>query len=226
MQPGSSPGYLNQPDDAYVLKNGDITVADAMNDRILFLSPAGARSEPDRHQRRGGAQPAHERGLSERRHAAGQRGRAGLGDQRLVDHRVHPGGQAGLDAAPPDRQLPLRPPAARPEPLPAGRLRPAGGRADPHDPALRRHRLDLRRAVRGRRAEEAVAGRAAPERADHGERRLPQPRRRHRPALRHHRVAVRDHRRGRARRLGCSASRTASTSWPRTARSPTHPQTG
>jgi len=41
MQPGSGPGYLNQPDDAYVLKNGDITVADAMNDRILFLSPAG-----------------------------------------------------------------------------------------------------------------------------------------------------------------------------------------
>jgi hypothetical protein len=41
MQPGSSPGYLNQPDDAYVLKNGDVTVADAMNDRILFLSPAG-----------------------------------------------------------------------------------------------------------------------------------------------------------------------------------------
>jgi len=42
MQPGSSPGYLNQPDDAYLLKNGDVTVADAMNDRILFLSPAGA----------------------------------------------------------------------------------------------------------------------------------------------------------------------------------------
>jgi len=42
MSPGSSPGYLNQPDDAYVLKNGDITVADAMNDRILFLSPGGA----------------------------------------------------------------------------------------------------------------------------------------------------------------------------------------
>ncbi len=42
MSPGSSPGYLNQPDDAYVLKNGDVTVADAMNDRILFLSHAGA----------------------------------------------------------------------------------------------------------------------------------------------------------------------------------------
>ncbi len=39
--PGSAPGYLNQPDDAYLLKNGDVTVADALNDRILFISPAG-----------------------------------------------------------------------------------------------------------------------------------------------------------------------------------------
>jgi hypothetical protein len=36
---GSAPGYLNQPDDAYLLKNGDITVADAKNCRILFLNP-------------------------------------------------------------------------------------------------------------------------------------------------------------------------------------------
>jgi hypothetical protein len=40
-KPGSAPGYLNQPDDAYLLKNGEITVADAMNDRILFLSQSG-----------------------------------------------------------------------------------------------------------------------------------------------------------------------------------------
>ena len=40
-RPGASSGYLNQPDDAYLLKNGDITVADAMNDRILFISPSG-----------------------------------------------------------------------------------------------------------------------------------------------------------------------------------------
>ena len=40
--PGSSPGYLDQPDDAYLLKNGTITVADALNDRILFISPSGA----------------------------------------------------------------------------------------------------------------------------------------------------------------------------------------
>ena len=38
---GSSPGYLNQPDDAYLLKNGTITVADASNNRILFISAAG-----------------------------------------------------------------------------------------------------------------------------------------------------------------------------------------
>jgi outer membrane protein assembly factor BamB len=37
-QPGSGPGYLNQPDDAYLLKDGRVTVADAKNCRILFLN--------------------------------------------------------------------------------------------------------------------------------------------------------------------------------------------
>jgi hypothetical protein len=41
-QPGSSPGYLHEPDDAYLLKNGNITVADADNCRILFISPGGS----------------------------------------------------------------------------------------------------------------------------------------------------------------------------------------
>jgi outer membrane protein assembly factor BamB len=40
-QPGSAPGYLDQPDDAYLLKSGTITVADASNNRILFISPQG-----------------------------------------------------------------------------------------------------------------------------------------------------------------------------------------
>jgi N-acetylneuraminic acid mutarotase len=40
-KPGTAAGYLNQPDDAYLLKNGEITVADATNDRILFISPSG-----------------------------------------------------------------------------------------------------------------------------------------------------------------------------------------
>lgn len=38
---GSQPGYLNQPDDAYLLKDGSITVADAQNCRILFIGPNG-----------------------------------------------------------------------------------------------------------------------------------------------------------------------------------------
>jgi outer membrane protein assembly factor BamB len=37
--PGSSPGYLNTPDDAYRLPNGDTTVADIRNCRIVELSP-------------------------------------------------------------------------------------------------------------------------------------------------------------------------------------------
>jgi outer membrane protein assembly factor BamB len=37
--PGRAPGYLNQPDDAYLLKDGEVTVADAKNCRILFLNP-------------------------------------------------------------------------------------------------------------------------------------------------------------------------------------------
>jgi PQQ-like domain/Kelch motif len=40
-QPGSAPGYLSQPDDAYLLKNGQITVADAQNCRVLFIGRGG-----------------------------------------------------------------------------------------------------------------------------------------------------------------------------------------
>ncbi|MGH2858215.1 MAG: hypothetical protein ACRDMJ_12110, partial [Solirubrobacteraceae bacterium] len=38
---GSAPGYLNQPDDAYLLSNGQVTVADAKNCRVLIISPSG-----------------------------------------------------------------------------------------------------------------------------------------------------------------------------------------
>jgi hypothetical protein len=37
---GSASGYLNTPDDAYLLRNGLVSVADAYNCRILFISPA------------------------------------------------------------------------------------------------------------------------------------------------------------------------------------------
>ena len=37
--PGSAAGYLNTPDDAYKLPNGDVTVADIKNCRILEIAP-------------------------------------------------------------------------------------------------------------------------------------------------------------------------------------------
>lgn len=36
---GSEPGYLHEPDDAYLLSNGTVSVADAQNCRILVISP-------------------------------------------------------------------------------------------------------------------------------------------------------------------------------------------
>ena len=41
--PGSAPGYYNNPDDAYLLKDGDISVADAMNCRVLIIDPKTKR---------------------------------------------------------------------------------------------------------------------------------------------------------------------------------------
>jgi hypothetical protein len=38
-QAGSEPGYLHEPDDAYLLKNGNVQVADADNCRVLVISP-------------------------------------------------------------------------------------------------------------------------------------------------------------------------------------------
>ncbi|HEV2376826.1 MAG TPA: PQQ-binding-like beta-propeller repeat protein [Streptosporangiaceae bacterium] len=37
-QPGTARGYLHEPDDAYLLKNGQITVADADNCRVLVIN--------------------------------------------------------------------------------------------------------------------------------------------------------------------------------------------
>jgi outer membrane protein assembly factor BamB len=39
--PGDGPGFLNQPDDAFLLRDGRVTVADAKNCRILFISADG-----------------------------------------------------------------------------------------------------------------------------------------------------------------------------------------
>jgi hypothetical protein len=39
--PGSSPGYVHQPDDLYPYPGGGVVVADALNCRILFFGPSG-----------------------------------------------------------------------------------------------------------------------------------------------------------------------------------------
>jgi outer membrane protein assembly factor BamB len=41
-RPGTSPGYLHEPDDAYLLKNGQVTVADAVNCRVLVINASGS----------------------------------------------------------------------------------------------------------------------------------------------------------------------------------------
>jgi hypothetical protein len=38
-QVGSQQGYLHTPDDAYLLKSGQVTIADAYNCRVLFINP-------------------------------------------------------------------------------------------------------------------------------------------------------------------------------------------
>jgi hypothetical protein len=38
---GSSPGYLDTPDDAYMLPDGTVSVADISNCRVLFIGPKG-----------------------------------------------------------------------------------------------------------------------------------------------------------------------------------------
>ena len=40
-RPGTAPGYLHEPDDAYLLNNGQITVADAVNCRVLVINANG-----------------------------------------------------------------------------------------------------------------------------------------------------------------------------------------
>lgn len=41
--PGSAPGYLDSPDDTYLLADGDITAADSSNCRVLILDPRTRR---------------------------------------------------------------------------------------------------------------------------------------------------------------------------------------
>ena len=48
---GSAPGYLDNPDDAYLLKNGDVTVADPEELPRPGDQPGQASAQPDRDDR-------------------------------------------------------------------------------------------------------------------------------------------------------------------------------
>ena len=113
-RPGTAPGYLSEPDDAYLLKNGQITVADANNCRVLVINPnrtvahqIGTNGSCVHH-------PPASMGSPNGDTPAAGRQPAGVGDQRVVGERVHHDREAGLDGSPAD-QLPLGSPAARPD---------------------------------------------------------------------------------------------------------------
>ncbi len=158
--PGAGPGYLNQPDDAYLLKSGVITVADASNNRILFISPQGQVINQI-----GNGADAHNPPTS----IAYPNGDTPLANGNVLVSEINgswvdeytPAGTLVWTVHMTDGQLPLRPPTARHRPVPDDRLRPAGRGTHPRVHPTGPGHLDLRRPFRRRRAQEAVAGRTA-----------------------------------------------------------------
>ncbi len=116
----AGPNQLNWPDDAYVLPDGTMTVADAYNCRILFIRAhrivrqigrtGGCAHDPPRTLGSVNGDTPHAR-----------RRRARLGDQRLLDRRLHEDGEASL-VVPGSRVVPVRPAAAAGRPHPPRRL--------------------------------------------------------------------------------------------------------
>ena len=139
---GSSPGYLNTPDDAYRLPSGITTVADIRNCRIVQLSRGG------RVVRVLGGSCVHDppRGFAspERRYAVARRRHARDRDRRL-DRPPRPGRQPAL-GDPLACALPLGRAAAPGRP---------GARRELRDPRPHRHRRTAAARSRGRSALQA-----------------------------------------------------------------------
>ncbi len=193
-QPGTAPGYLHEPDDAYLLANGQVTVADADELPHRDHQPRRHRGRADRQRRSLRAQSTCIDGIAQWRHAARRWQPPHLRDQRLVDQRVHIAGALGVDGTRPG-VLSVGPPAARTRPLSRRRLRKARS-VHLHQPR-RPGALPVRGRLGPRHARPSVARRASSERSGHAQRRLRQPDGRHRSHHRRARLAVRNHRRGR-----------------------------
>ena len=191
-----APGYLNTPDDAYLLPNGLVSVADAYNCRVLFISKVTPGRAAVRHDRRLPARStrvssapstARPRSPTAARSSARSRG-------SWIDD-IGPSGRLRWAV-----QAPVSYPSD-PQPLPHGqdparRLRATGPR-DHHGPP-RPRALALRPGLGPGGAEPSLARGELHARADRGQRRLPPPRRVHQHADAQDRLAVRAHRRPRA----------------------------
>ena len=220
---GSKPGYLHEPDDAYLLKSGTVSVADAENCRILLISHAKKVLKEFGGPESCSHEPPH--------HLGNPNGDTPLANgnilisevDRLLHRRNHAPGQAHLERAAADR-IPLRPPAARPRPLPRRRLHEAG--RDLRIQPRREDPLVLQPLLGQPDAQPPEPRRAPPQRADRDQRRLPRPGRDHRPEDEEDRLAVRRHRLTRDRARTTSTSPTASTCSPPNGTTPTHPFTG
>ena len=192
--PGTAPGYLHEPDDAYLLKNGQITVADAVNCRVLVINqnrtvahqigtngvcvhhPPASMGSPNGDTPAPGRQPAD------------------LGDQRVVGERVHPGGKLVWTT-----QLPISYPSD-PQQLGPDRYLIADYASPGQILEFNRagHILYRYHPASGPgHAQPPLAGRTAAQRRLHGQRRLQRPDGRDRPGHQGARVAVRRHRQAR-----------------------------
>ena len=123
-QAGTAPGYLHEPDDAYLLKTGQVTVADAQNCRVLVINT----NRTVAHQIGANGICMHNPPVS----MGSPNGDTPLPDGNLLVSEItgswvseYTLAAAGLDG-PPTGQLPLGPSAARPRSLSHRRLRRPG----------------------------------------------------------------------------------------------------
>ena len=101
-QAGSSRGFLHEPDDAYLLPNGQISVADARELPSARTQLQWHRRSSDRHDRTMRTRPAGVDGFAQRRHPTRRRQPSRVRDQRIMDKRIHDQRSPGLDDSPAD----------------------------------------------------------------------------------------------------------------------------
>ena len=128
-QPGTAKGYLHEPDDAYLLKNGQVTVADAVNCRVLVINENHTVARPDRHRRRMLPQPARLDGLAERGHSADRRQPADLEINGSWVSEYTLAGKLVWTRPPSGRRVPVRPAAGRPGHCTSSPITPRQGRS-------------------------------------------------------------------------------------------------